>query len=98
MQGFFGVLAFLAIGAGLPIIYMWSLNQFVGQRPAPKWGRTAVLVVASLAIGYSTLLAVVQTGFGDLVSLLLGAVLAGSGITGVVALQERFEDKQDVAK
>ncbi|WP_193337870.1 hypothetical protein [Devosia beringensis] len=98
MQGFFGTLAFIAVGAGFPIVYMWSLGQFVGQKTAPKWAKALVLLVASLAIGYSTLLAVVQNGFGDAVSLLLGGLLAGSGITGIVALQESFKGQQDVAE
>lgn len=88
---FFGVLAFIAITVGYPIFYMWSAGKFVGQKPAPKRAKAVTLGIATLGIGYSTLLAVQQTGFGDLLSLLLAALVAGSGITGIVALQESFE-------
>lgn len=92
VQVFIGVLAFIAIGAGYPMIYMWSAGKFVGQRPPPKRARAVLLGVATLGIGHSTLLAVQQTGFRNLLSLLLAALLAGCGITGIVALQESFEE------
>jgi hypothetical protein len=98
MQSFFATLAFIAVMSGLPIVHMWSAGKFVGQKPAPRWAKTAVLVVASLGIGYSTLLAVGQTGFGDAVSLLLAALLVGSGITGIVAIQESFGEERGVDK
>lgn len=93
-----GVFAFIAIGAGYPMAYMWSAGKFVGQKPPPKRAKAALLGIATFGIGYSTLLAVLQTGFGDVVSLLLAALLAGCGVTGIVALQESFEEEQDAAK
>ncbi len=93
MQNFFGVLAFIAIVAGFPIVYMWSAGKFVGQKPAPKRAKAFTLGIATLGIGYSTLLAIGQTGVSNMVSLLLAALLAGSGATGIVALQESFEDE-----
>lgn len=98
MHGFFGTLTFIAIGAGFPLAYMWTTGKFVGQKPPPKKAKAALLGIATLGIGYSTLLAVQQTGFGNLISLLLAALLAGCGITGIVALQESFEEEQDAAK
>jgi hypothetical protein len=92
MQIFFGVLAFIAIGAGFPILYMWSAGKFVGQRPTPRAAKAATLGIATLGIGYSALLAVQQVDFSRLESLAIAALLTESGITGVVALQESFED------
>lgn len=94
MQIFFGILAFIAIGAGFPIVYMWSCGRFVGQRPAPRVAKATTLGIATVGVGYSALLAVQQVGFNSLESLAIAALLAGSGITGVVALQESFEDAQ----
>lgn len=93
MQIFFGVLAFIVIGAGFPIVYMWSAGKFVGQKPAPKRAKAVTLAIATLGIGYSALLAVQQVGFGSLESLAMAALMVGSAVTGVVALQESFEDE-----
>ena len=84
---FTGILVLIAMGAGIPLAYFWTTRRFVGQRTARLWVGKAVVGTASLGIAGSTLLAVMSLRPLDSPTALMSALMIGSGITGIVAMQ-----------
>lgn len=92
---FVGWMAFISIGAGFPMLYLWASGKFVGQQEPPKHARAMVPVAATLGGGYPTVLAIGESGFGSVLSLRLPGFLIGSLTPSIVALQGSFEDKTE---
>lgn len=86
---FGGALLLIATVAGLPIAAMWANGQFVGQRPAPAWGRWIVKYGLSAGIGGGAVMATLSLSPFDYWDGLVAATLSGSAIAGIIALQDR---------
>ncbi|MER9458176.1 hypothetical protein [Mesorhizobium sp. M0478] len=92
---FFGTLAFIAVAISLPLAAMYAAGQFVGQKPPPAFLKLAV----TLAVGAGLLMAVAgallsaRQGGMSLRDWFLLAWVAGSALTGQVALLELLGSK-----